>query len=160
MGEIMRWSYKIVHYDYKKEGLLGGTFLDEAEIEQSMNEFGQAGWELVSLLEVQDGMTATFKQPLEAQLQQRTRPVSEVKQEERTVSTTRFLRPEMVQKQVISQGDELTERDAAEEENPPVEDIPVTPLPRTFRLAQPKVEKKRSPVGEDTNGGVGSIRIE
>ena len=156
----MRWSYKIVHYDYKKEGLLGGTFLDEAEIEQSMNEFGQAGWELVSLLEVQDGMTATFKQPLEAPPQQRTRPVSEVNQEERTVATTRFLRPERMQNQAISQEDELTERNAVEEENAPVEDIPAPPPPRTFRPAPPKVEKKRSSVEEDNNGGVGSIRIE
>jgi hypothetical protein len=156
----MRWSYKIVHYDYKKEGLLGGTFLDETEIEQSMNEFGQAGWELVSLLEVQDGMTATFKQPLEAPPQQRARPVNEVKQEERTVPATRFLRPERLQKPIISQGDELTERDAAEEEDAPVEDIPATPPPRTFRPTQPKVEKKRPSIEEDNKGGVGSIRIE
>lgn len=61
----MRWSYKTVQYGLKKEGLLGSSFLDEAEVEQSLNEFGQAGWELVSLFGMQDGLMAVFKQPLE-----------------------------------------------------------------------------------------------
>ncbi len=61
---IMRWSYKTVHYELKKEGLLGSTFLDESEVEQSLNEYGKAGWELVSILETQDGLIAVFKQPL------------------------------------------------------------------------------------------------
>ncbi len=61
----MRWAYKTVQYRLKKEGLLGGSFLDEAELEQSLNEFGQAEWELISLLGMQDGIMAVFKQPLE-----------------------------------------------------------------------------------------------
>jgi hypothetical protein len=60
----MRWSYKTVHFAMKKEGLLGGAFLDETEIEQELNEFGRRGWELVSILETQDGVIAFFKQPL------------------------------------------------------------------------------------------------
>jgi hypothetical protein len=60
----MRWSYKTVHYELKKEGLLGSAFLDESEVELSLNEFGRAGWELVSMLETMDGIIAIFKQPL------------------------------------------------------------------------------------------------
>ncbi len=60
----MRWSYKTVHYELKKEGLQGSTFLDESEVEQSLNEYGKAGWELVSILETMDGLVAVFKQPL------------------------------------------------------------------------------------------------
>ncbi len=60
----MRWSYKTVHYELKKEGLLGGSFLDESEIELSLNQYGRAGWELVSMLETLDGVIAVFKQPL------------------------------------------------------------------------------------------------
>ena len=48
----------------KKEGLLGSAFLDESEIEQSLNEYGKAGWELVSMVETLDGLIAVFKQPL------------------------------------------------------------------------------------------------
>ncbi len=60
----MRWSYKTVHFGLKKDGLLGNSFLDEAEIEISLNNFGKSGWELVSFMEVNDGMIAVFKQPL------------------------------------------------------------------------------------------------
>ncbi len=65
----MRWCYKTVHYDLKKEGFLGSSFLDEAEVEQSLNEYGQAGWELISVTETQDGLIAIFKQPLDPQIE-------------------------------------------------------------------------------------------
>lgn len=60
----MRWSYKTVHFGLKKDGLLGSAFLDESEMEQSLNEFGQSGWELVSLMETRDGLIAVFKQEM------------------------------------------------------------------------------------------------
>jgi hypothetical protein len=60
----MRWSYKTVHYELQKEGLLGNAFLDESEIEKSLNEYGKAGWELVTVLETMDGLIAILKQPL------------------------------------------------------------------------------------------------
>ncbi len=53
-----------MRYELKKEGLLGGAFLDESEMELSLNEYGKAGWELVSLLETVDGLVGIFKQPL------------------------------------------------------------------------------------------------
>ncbi len=59
----MSWSYKTVRFDLKKEGILSSAFLDESEIEESLNEFGQAGWELVSFVEVQEGLLAVFKMP-------------------------------------------------------------------------------------------------
>lgn len=60
----MKWSYKTVHFELKKEGLLGGSFLDEAEIEEQLNQFGQSGWELISVIEVQNGIICFFRQPL------------------------------------------------------------------------------------------------
>lgn len=60
----MRWSYKTVHFELKKDGILGGVFLDESELEQSLNEYGLSGWELISMLEVRDGVIAVFKQAL------------------------------------------------------------------------------------------------
>jgi hypothetical protein len=61
---VMRWSYKTVVYELKKEGFLGSAFLDEAEVEESLNEYGKNGWELVSMMEMQDGLIAVFKRPL------------------------------------------------------------------------------------------------
>lgn len=60
----MRWSYKTVHFELKKEGLLGGSFLDEAEIEEQLNHFGQSEWELISVIEVHNGIICFFRQPL------------------------------------------------------------------------------------------------
>jgi len=64
VGGKLRWSYKTVHFSLKKDGLLGSAFIDEVEIELSLNEYGHAGWELVSFMEVNDGLIAVFKQPL------------------------------------------------------------------------------------------------
>jgi hypothetical protein len=74
----MRWSYKTVHYELKKEGLLGSTFLDESEVELSLNEYGKSGWELVSLLETMDGLIAVFKQPLSLETKTFYQPEQEV----------------------------------------------------------------------------------
>lgn len=60
----MKWGYKTVHFALKKEGLLGSGFLDESEVEQELNEYGLGGWDLVSVLEVVDGIIVFFKQPL------------------------------------------------------------------------------------------------
>jgi hypothetical protein len=153
----MRWSYKSVHYDYKKEGLLGGTFLDEAEIEQSMNEFGRAGWELVSLFEVQDGLLAIFKQPVDLPARQNVQPAAEVKQVEQKVSVERRTPYERVATPTFR--DEPVEEDVVEKEEEPTQDIPAS-APHTFKPVTAKTEKKRTPADEDVNGGVGSIRIE
>lgn len=61
----MRWIYKTVHFELKKEGLLGSSFIDETEIEQELNEYGRSGWELISLMEVKDGLIGVLKQPLD-----------------------------------------------------------------------------------------------
>ncbi len=60
----MKWIYKTVHFELKKEGLLGVGFLDESEIEHALNDYGKSGWEVISVLEVQDGVIVFFKQPL------------------------------------------------------------------------------------------------
>ncbi len=61
----MRWAYKTVLYPLKKDGFLGDSFLDEEEMEQSLNEYGKAGWELVAFVEVAEGFRAIFKYLLE-----------------------------------------------------------------------------------------------
>lgn len=90
----MRWSYKTILYELKKEGLLGSAFLDESEIEQSLNEFGATGWELVSMLETRDGIIAVFKQPLARTAVQSVREEAE-EQEVRTESIPKSSPPRL-----------------------------------------------------------------
>jgi hypothetical protein len=98
---IMRWSYKTVHYELKKEGLLGSSFLDESEVEISLNEYGKSGWELVSMLETMDGLIAVFKQPL-------------------SLSTESFYPP------IEKESEDLEEEDRSDEEQFVVEPLSTT----------------------------------
>ena len=113
---IMRWSYKTEHFSLKKEGLLGSAFLDEAEIEVSLNEFGKAGWELVSFMEVTDGMIAVFKQPLN-------QGISALSQEKRVETVNREEHPPVCEGKaaVVPVSDPLPE----EQEDKDVGDIKI-----------------------------------
>lgn len=113
---MIRWCYKTVHYELKKEGFLGAAFLDESEVEQSLNEYGQAGWELVSITETQDGLIAVFKQPLDPVAQSQPQEVSPHTEVERK-----------------SPKPELIEEDDIIEEKKPDEDPPENDL-NTIRI--------------------------
>lgn len=114
----MRWSYKTVYYELKKEGLLGSSFLDEGEVEESLNEYGHAGWELVSLIEVKDGLIGVLKQPLDS-------PIEEAKEDDfsRSVNLNppeRKVKPEPIYEEVEDEADsdELILHPVEEEEEP------------------------------------------
>ena len=112
----MKWSYKTVHFELKKEGLLGSGFLDESEIEQELNEFGLAGWELVSVLEVQDGIIVFFKQPIyqeNSHTAQHLRTIIDEKEEENQVEQLDVLAAE---ERTIEPVDELAAEDVAAEQ--------------------------------------------
>lgn len=59
----MRWQYRTVIFEFQKDGLLGDRFIDDEEMEKTLNEQGRAGWELVSATMVQDGLLTLFKRP-------------------------------------------------------------------------------------------------
>jgi hypothetical protein len=154
----MRWSYKTVHYELKKEGLLGSAFLDEPEVEFSLNEYGRAGWELVSILETMDGIIAVFKQPLSRD----------------TSSLLNIDPPETDHNKMLQEEDaEVTEKeemgsleifsrdevDGEKEEEPPVLDefevFEADPVEEGPVEEGPAKEKS-----QESRGDVGSIRIE
>ncbi len=59
----MRWQYRTVVFELQKDGLLGDRFIDDEEVEKTLNEQGRAGWELVSATMVQEGLLTLFKRP-------------------------------------------------------------------------------------------------
>ncbi len=59
----MRWQYRTVVFEFQKDGLLGDRFIDDEEVEKTLNEQGRAGWELVSATMVQEGLLTLFKRP-------------------------------------------------------------------------------------------------
>lgn len=143
----MHWSYKTVQYGLKKEGLLGSAFLDEVEVEQSLNEFGQAGWELVSIFPMHDGLMAVFRQGFE---QQHIVP-PELKAEPEI--------PDAVKKTTVEQ-----EFDVETVEVPrrfSLRPQSVEPIPPTRKIGQREpVMVEREEQGATHDDGIGGIRIE
>lgn len=142
----MRWSYKTVHFELKKEGLLGSAFLDEPEIELSLNQYGKAGWELVSLLETMDGLIAIFKQPFSLDTPSFSSPAESI---ERMKRVPKELEKTKAQKTRLAVEKEM-ERSQDEEE---------AILLDEYEVVEDKVEEpvtKRSVPPKD----IGSIRIE
>jgi hypothetical protein len=141
----MRWSYKTVHYELKKEGLLGNAFLDESEIELSLNEYGKAGWELVSILETQEGLIAVFKQPLGVGRQTANFPEEEV---ERQYVPLRAKQDDFTLEPHSRQGGKQAEK----------AESPVAPIDEYEIILDDREEDDKD--SSPPKGDIGSIRIE
>lgn len=149
----MRWSYKTIHYELKKEGLLGSAFLDEPEIELSLNQYGKAGWELVSLLETMDGLIAVFKQPLDLNIRTASPPESTAEKISRSPKE-----PERRTQTLANRFDHRKD-DAGRDE-----DIAEAMLLDEFEIVEDRVEPagRKRPAAKPAvpPADVGSIRIE
>jgi hypothetical protein len=147
----MRWSYKTVHFELKKEGILGSAFLDEPEIELSLNQYGKAGWELVSLLETMDGLIAIFKQPFGLDTRSFSPPSESIERMKRV--------PKELEKTELEKTKAQKIRFAVEKEMERSQDEEEAILLDEYEVVEDQVEKpvtKRSVPPKD----IGSIRIE
>lgn len=57
----MLWKYRTILFEFTKDGLLGDRYVDDEEMEKSLNEMGALGWELVNVTLLQDGLLAILK---------------------------------------------------------------------------------------------------
>jgi hypothetical protein len=156
----VRWSYKNIHFGLKKDGLLGSAFLDDAEIEETLNEYGQSGWELVSMFETRDGVLAVFKQPMEAPPIRQAASYGRREEQEKVVAP---VTPAPVRKPQYRNEDQLVDapkRKADYREEPELdEQYPMV----DEEIREPEVmakKKKHADEDEDGDSGIGSIRIE
>ncbi len=62
---MMRWQYRTILFEFQKDGLLGDRYLDDEEIDKTLNRQGGNGWELVNVALLQEGLLAFLKRPLE-----------------------------------------------------------------------------------------------
>jgi len=60
----VKWQYKTILFEYKKDGLLGDRYIDDEETENVLNEQGSRSWELVGITPVQEGLLSFFKRAL------------------------------------------------------------------------------------------------
>lgn len=58
---MMAWQYRTILFEFTKDGLLGDKYVDDEEVEKTLNELGAQGWELVNVVLLQDGLLAFLK---------------------------------------------------------------------------------------------------
>ena len=67
----MLWQYRTVLFEFTKDGLLGDRYVDDEEMEKTLNELGSQSWELVNVSLLQDGLLAFLKRAIGEEAQQR-----------------------------------------------------------------------------------------
>ncbi len=67
----MLWQYRTVLFEFTKDGILGDRYVDDEEMEKTLNELGRQSWELVNVSLLQDGLLAFLKRALEQDTSQR-----------------------------------------------------------------------------------------
>lgn len=60
----MLWQYRTIIFEFAKDGLLGEKYINDEEMENTLNEQGLMGWEVVSVVMVQEGVLAVLKRPV------------------------------------------------------------------------------------------------
>lgn len=61
----MRWCYKTILFEFHKDNVFGDRYIDEEEVENTLNEQGADGWELVNVSLLREGLLAFCKKPYE-----------------------------------------------------------------------------------------------
>ncbi len=59
----MKWQYRTIVFEFAKDGLLGDRYINDEEMEATLNEQGEKGWNLVNVVMIQEGILAVLKRP-------------------------------------------------------------------------------------------------
>ncbi|WP_457572945.1 hypothetical protein [Desulfolithobacter sp.] len=60
---MRRWVYRTILFEFQKDRLLGDKYINDEEVEKTLNEQGALGWELVGVTTTQEGLLAICKRP-------------------------------------------------------------------------------------------------
>ncbi len=86
---MIHWQYRTIVFEFQKDGLLGDRFIDDEGVENTLNEQGRNGWELVSATMIQDGLLTLLKRPAAgADMDRAVAPVQENASVEQAPSST------------------------------------------------------------------------
>jgi len=67
----MLWQYRTVLFEFTKDGILGDRYVDDEEMEKTLNQLGRQSWELVNVSLLQDGLLAFLKRVVEDEAEER-----------------------------------------------------------------------------------------
>ena len=115
---MMAWQYRTILFEFTKDGLLGDKYVDDEEVEKTLNELGVQGWELVNVVLLQDGLLAFLKMGFGARARQmHEQPeVDEVKETEEV----RFVAPSIHQPHKIVEREPISTENSQPEEREPL----------------------------------------
>ena len=65
----MLWQYRTILFEFTKDGLLGDKYVDDEEMEKTLNQLGGKAWELVNVTLLQDGVLAFLKKPARQEME-------------------------------------------------------------------------------------------
>ncbi|WP_456384451.1 hypothetical protein [Desulfolithobacter sp.] len=60
---MRRWVYRTILFEFQRDKLLGDKYINDEEVEKTLNEQGTRGWELVGVTTTQEGLLAICKRP-------------------------------------------------------------------------------------------------
>lgn len=61
----MQWQYRTILFEFTKDGLLGDRYVDDEDMEKTLNQLGREEWELVNVTLLQDGVLAFLKRAVQ-----------------------------------------------------------------------------------------------
>jgi hypothetical protein len=147
----MQWQYKTILFEFRKDSLLGDKYVDDEDMEKTLNQLGGQGWELVDITLLQDGVLAFLKKPLQ---EERTRSEAP-----RVAAKPSAFHPNPVQPPAThtmkSMGIVEPEPVAEEEE----EEIVVSPRLHDIEPQRPGAPQRKASVRNDDSDFIGGIRI-
>lgn len=152
----MVWQYRTILFEFTKDGLLGDRYVDDEEMEKTLNQMGRDSWELVGVSLLQDGLLTFLKRPADEETVgsgSRVRDAGSQPLHERAVE------PAVVSRDIpaMSRENRLTDNRPPISGRSPVVNEPVfdeEPAPR--RSFERPVRSRQV---QDDNDSVGGIRI-
>nr|WP_321468297.1 DUF4177 domain-containing protein [uncultured Desulfobulbus sp.] len=150
----MVWQYRTILFEFTKDGLLGDRYVDDEEMEKTLNLMGQECWELVDVSLLQDGLLAFLKKPV-AEKGRTTGP-----RMEEEVEFPQTQHPVVPQKREASA---LEQETRSPLNRPPISNRPST-VAEPFQEEEPMPRKSFDRAGrtrreQEDNDFVGGIRI-
>lgn len=152
----MVWQYRTILFEFTKDGLLGDRYVDDEEMEKTLNQMGQDSWELVGVSLLQDGLLAFLKRPVNQEV-----AVDGPKVREAVKEAAPLQRP--VEPQITREVPPVVEENRPTGNRPPISGrIPLGNEPAFNDDPAPRRSFERPSRGrreQDDNDFVGGIRI-
>lgn len=114
----MLWQYRTELFEFTKDGLLGDKYVDDEEMEKTLNQLGSQEWELVTVTMLQDGVLAFLKRGAQGKRSEVETPPSRTVEPAEPSSPVIQPRPPVSARTTVAATDKLRKGEEEEEREP------------------------------------------